>query len=116
MPFFGGGKLVWLKNANCMGDSVIGRSAAVQGALEDLAEVLETGLGSDVTLLISATEVDKRRSFYKTLGKRAERAGDRPARFVARGLGRGGDGDRAAAREGDADCSSMRKRSIFSCC
>jgi DNA polymerase-3 subunit delta len=61
-----------VKNANCLGDSVIGRSAAVQGALEDLAEVLEAGLGSDVTLLISATDVDKRRSFYKTLGKRAE--------------------------------------------
>jgi DNA polymerase-3 subunit delta len=72
IPFFGGGKLVWLKNANCMGDSVIGRSAAVQGALEDLAGVLETGLGADVTLLISATETDKRRSFYKALAKRAE--------------------------------------------
>jgi len=72
IPFFGGGKLVWLKNANCMGDSVIGRSAAVQGALEDLAGVLETGLGTDVTLLISATETDKRRSFYKALAKRAE--------------------------------------------
>src|SRR6476661_1374497 len=28
LPFFGG-KLVWLKNANCLGDTVIGRSAAV---------------------------------------------------------------------------------------
>ena len=72
IPFFGGGKLVWLKNANCMGDSVIGRSAAVQGALEDLAEVLEAGLGADVTFLISATETDKRRSFYKALAKRAD--------------------------------------------
>jgi DNA polymerase-3 subunit delta len=72
IPFFGGGKLVWLKNANCMGDSVIGRSAAVQGALEGLAELMETGLGADVTFLISATETDKRRSFYKALAKRAE--------------------------------------------
>jgi DNA polymerase III subunit delta len=72
LPFFGGGKLVWLKNANCLGDSVIGRSASVQSALEDLAEVLEADLGADVTLLISATDTDKRRSFYKTLAKRAE--------------------------------------------
>jgi DNA polymerase-3 subunit delta len=72
LPFFGGGKLVWLKNANCLGDSVIGRSAAVQSALEDLAEILDAGLGADVTLLISATETDKRRSFYKALSKRAE--------------------------------------------
>jgi DNA polymerase-3 subunit delta len=72
LPFFGGSKLVWMKNANCMADSVIGRSAAVQGALEELAEIIEAGLGDDVTLLISATETDKRRSFYKTLAKRAE--------------------------------------------
>jgi DNA polymerase III subunit delta len=72
LPFFGGAKLVWLKNANCLADSVIGRSAAVQGALEELAELFESGLGNDVTLLISATETDKRRSFYKTLTKRAE--------------------------------------------
>src|ERR1043166_6366900 len=72
LPFFGGGKLVWLKNANCLGDSVIGRSASVQSALDDLAELLDAGLGSEVTFLLSATEVDKRRSFYKTLGKRAE--------------------------------------------
>jgi DNA polymerase-3 subunit delta len=72
LPFFGGGKLVWFKNANCLADSVIGRSAAVQGALEELAETFEAGLGDDVTLLISATETDKRRSFYKTLAKQAE--------------------------------------------
>ncbi|MEY2573009.1 MAG: polymerase subunit delta [Verrucomicrobiota bacterium] len=72
LPFFGGGKLVWFKNANCLADSVIGRSAAVQGALEELADVLEAGLGQDVTLLISATDTDKRRTFYKTLSKRAD--------------------------------------------
>ncbi|HVF72873.1 MAG TPA: DNA polymerase III subunit delta [Chthoniobacterales bacterium] len=72
LPFFGGAKLVWFKNANCMADSVIGRSASVQGALEDLGDMLDAGLASDVTLLISATETDKRRSFYKTLAKRAD--------------------------------------------
>ncbi|MEY2479922.1 MAG: polymerase subunit delta [Verrucomicrobiota bacterium] len=72
LPFFGGGKLVWLKSANCLGDSAIGRSASVQAALEELGDVLEGGLAPDVTFLISATEVDKRRSFYKSLSKRAE--------------------------------------------
>ncbi len=71
LPFFGG-KLVWLKNANSLGDSVIGRSAAVQGALEELGEVLAAGLAPDISFLISATEVDKRRSFYKALSKRAD--------------------------------------------
>jgi len=71
LPFFGG-KLVWLKNANCLGDSIIGRSATVQTALEQLSETLDAGLAPDVTFLLSATEVDKRRSFYKALSKRAE--------------------------------------------
>ncbi|MGZ5002350.1 MAG: DNA polymerase III subunit delta, partial [Chthoniobacterales bacterium] len=71
LPFFGG-KLVWLKNANGLGDSTIGKSIAVQDALEELADVLEAGLAPDITFLLSATEVDKRRSFYKSLGKRAE--------------------------------------------
>ncbi len=41
LPFFGREKLVWLKNVNFLADTVTGRSAAVQGALEDLKEVLE---------------------------------------------------------------------------
>jgi DNA polymerase-3 subunit delta len=72
LPFFGGGKLVWLKNANFLGDDQKARSAAVQSALEELSEAIDDDLGSDVTLLVSATEVDKRRSFYKSLVKRAE--------------------------------------------
>jgi DNA polymerase-3 subunit delta len=72
LPFFGGAKLVWFKNANCLADTVLGRSAAVQGALEELSELFDAGLGNDVTFLISATETDKRRSFYKALAKRAE--------------------------------------------
>ena len=71
LPFFGG-KLVWLKSANFLGDSVTGRAASVQGALEELTDTLEAGLGESVTFLLSATEVDKRRSFYKSLSKRAE--------------------------------------------
>jgi DNA polymerase III subunit delta len=71
LPFFGG-KLVWLKNANCLGDTIIGRSAAVQSALEELGAALEAGLAPDITFLLSASEVDKRRSFYKALSKRAE--------------------------------------------
>jgi DNA polymerase-3 subunit delta len=72
LPFFGGAKLVWLKNANFLADSIIGRAASVQEALEQLANVINEGFADGITLLFSATEVDKRRSFYKTLGKRAE--------------------------------------------
>ena len=69
LPFFGGEKLVWLKNANFLGDTVTGRSAGVQEALARLVETLETGLPGGVRFLLSAPEIDKRRSFYKTLGK-----------------------------------------------
>jgi DNA polymerase-3 subunit delta len=72
LPFMGGGKLVWLKNANFLGDSPIGRAASVQEALETLSGTIATDFGTDVTFLISAPEVDKRRSFYKSLAKRAE--------------------------------------------
>ncbi len=72
LPFFGGGKLVWLKSANFLGDSIMGRASSVQDALEQLTATLEGGLGNDVIFLLSATEVDKRRSFYKSLGKRSE--------------------------------------------
>jgi DNA polymerase-3 subunit delta len=72
LPFFGSTKVVWLKNPNFLGDTPIGRTASVQSALEELSDLIENGLGSDVIFLISATEVDKRRSFYKSLAKRAE--------------------------------------------
>ena len=72
LPFFGGTKLVWLKNANFLGDNPIGRAASVQFALEELAAALDGQFGPEVTFLLSATEVDKRRSFYRTLGKYAE--------------------------------------------
>jgi len=72
LPFFGGDKLVWLKNANFLGDNVMGRSAAVLEALEKLTETLEAGLPSGIRFLLSATEIDKRRAFYKALGKVAD--------------------------------------------
>ena len=72
LPFFGSTKVVWLKNANFLGDDAKARSTAVQSALEELSDLIDSGVGDGVMLLISATEVDKRRSFYKTLAKRTE--------------------------------------------
>ena len=73
LPFFGGGKLVWLKSANFLGDTKLGGAIAVTEALEELAAVLGGDLvGGEVKFVLSAIEVDKRRSFYKTLAKNAE--------------------------------------------
>jgi DNA polymerase-3 subunit delta len=71
LPFFGG-KLVWLKNANFLGDTAIGRAASVQSMLVEFAEIIKGDFGANITLLLSAAEVDKRRSFYKALANRAE--------------------------------------------
>ena len=72
LPFFGGGKLVWLKSANFLADSPVGRASAVIEALEALTETLQAGLGPEVKFLLSATETDKRRTFYKQLQKLAD--------------------------------------------
>src|SRR5271165_1005874 len=72
LPFFGGEKLVWLKNVNFLADTVTGRSATVQDALEEFKVFLDRGLPAGVHFLLSASEVDKRRSFYKSLGKFAK--------------------------------------------
>jgi len=72
LPFFGGNKLVWLKNANFLADTVLGRSAAVADALEHLLATLAEGLPGGVKFLLSAIEPDKRRTFYKALGKVGE--------------------------------------------
>ncbi len=72
LPFFGGAKLVWLKDVNFLADNVTGRANTVLDALESFKDLLSAGLPPGVTLLLSATDVDKRRSFYKALGKVGE--------------------------------------------
>jgi DNA polymerase-3 subunit delta len=72
MPFFGGAKVVWLQGANFFGDSQTGKSESTLAAVESLIEQLEQGLPPDVTFILSATEVDKRRTFYKRIGKIAK--------------------------------------------
>jgi DNA polymerase III, delta subunit len=72
LPFFGSTKVVWLKNVNFLGDDQKARSTAVQLALEELSQLVDSGFGPGITLLISATDLDKRRSFYRTLVRRAE--------------------------------------------
>jgi DNA polymerase III subunit delta len=68
LPFFGSEKLVWLKGVNFLADTSIGRSAGVLTALEEFKELLAKGLPNGVCFLLSASEVDKRRSFFKSLG------------------------------------------------
>ena len=69
LPFFGSGKVIWLRDCNFLGDERVASAQAVTEALAGLAEELKTFSWQGVRLLISAGKVDKRKTFYKTLDK-----------------------------------------------
>lgn len=71
MPFFGDGKVVWLKNASFLVDDITGKSVRTQSGVESLKDCLQAGLGKGVVFLLSATGIDKRRAFWKFLEKNA---------------------------------------------
>lgn len=73
LPFFGTGKVIWLRDCNFLHEDRILATAAVTEALGEIAQELKTfpwKPGPDgVRLLISAGKVDKRKVFYKALGQ-----------------------------------------------
>jgi len=72
VPMFGGDKVVWLRNANFLSDTVTGRSQRTEAGVEKLRESLEAGLPDGVKLLLTAQGVDKRRAFWKFIQKAAD--------------------------------------------
>jgi DNA polymerase III subunit delta len=69
LPFFGGGKVVWLRDCNFLGEERAASAAAVTENLAELSQELKAFKWDNVRLLISAGKVDKRKTFYKTLEK-----------------------------------------------
>ena len=69
LPFFGGGKAIWLRDCNFLGEERTASSAAVTEMLASLTEELKTFSWQNVRLLISAGKVDKRKVFFKTVEK-----------------------------------------------
>jgi DNA polymerase-3 subunit delta len=69
LPFLGGTKLVWLKSATYLADTVAGRSENVVTVVEQLCDLLDEGLPDGVAFLLSAPGADKRRTAYKRLSK-----------------------------------------------
>ena len=69
LPFFGSGKVIWLRDCNFLGDERTAAASDVTETLNDLAEELKNFKWSGVRLLISAGKVDKRKTFFKTLDK-----------------------------------------------
>ncbi len=70
--FFGADKIVWLKGANFLADDQTGGAERAKQGVEDLLDVLKAGTGDEVTFLVSASAIDKRRGFYKWLQKNGE--------------------------------------------
>jgi DNA polymerase III subunit delta len=68
-PFFGSGKVVWLRDCNFLGDERTAAAQAVTETLSELAEELKLFKWQNVRLLVSAGKVDKRKTFFKTLDK-----------------------------------------------
>jgi DNA polymerase-3 subunit delta len=69
LPFFGGGKAIWLRDCNFLGDERTASSGEVTDTLAELAQELKEFQWQAVRLLVSAGKVDKRKVFYKTLDK-----------------------------------------------
>lgn len=65
LPFFGGSKVIWFQDCNFLADDRTSASAAVTGALADLAQELKKFRWDGVRLLITAGKVDKRKVFFK---------------------------------------------------
>ena len=69
LPFFGTGKVIWLRDCNFLGDERAASAQAVTETLNELAEELKKFSWQGVRLLISAGKVDKRKTFFKTVDK-----------------------------------------------
>src|SRR5277367_6173288 len=69
LPFFGSGKVVWLRDCNFLGDERAASAQAVTETLNEVADELKSFKWQNVRLLISAGKVDKRKTFFKTLDK-----------------------------------------------
>jgi DNA polymerase-3 subunit delta len=69
LPFFGSGKVVWLRDCNFLGDERAASAQAVAETLNEVADELKNFKWQNVRLLISAGKVDKRKTFFKVLDK-----------------------------------------------
>jgi DNA polymerase-3 subunit delta len=69
LPFFGSGKVIWLRDCNFLGDERTATAQAVTETLNELAGELKIFKWQGVRLLISTGKVDKRKTFFKTLDK-----------------------------------------------
>lgn len=72
ISMFGGRRLVWLRDVNFLADTVTGRAESTLKLVEDLQQILDTINPEETAVLITATPIDRRRSFPKWCEKNAD--------------------------------------------
>jgi len=65
VSMFGGKRVVWLKDVSFLADNVTGRAEGTLKQVEALQELLEKVNPDEVSVIITASPVDRRRSFPK---------------------------------------------------
>lgn len=72
VSMFGGRRLVWLKDVNFLADTVTGRAESTLRLVEDLQAILDSVNPAETLVLVTATPLDRRRSFAKWCEKTAD--------------------------------------------
>lgn len=72
VSMFGGQRVVWLKDVNFLADSVTGRAESTLKLVEDLQQILDAVNPDETIVLITATPLDRRRSFPKWCEKNGD--------------------------------------------
>lgn len=63
--FLGGRKAVWLRSADFLDQTVIGKAKEVRARLRDLADTVQAGLPPGHILVVTAPDVDVKSDFYR---------------------------------------------------
>ncbi|MBH53908.1 MAG: DNA polymerase III subunit delta [Opitutaceae bacterium] len=72
LSLFGDRKVVWFKDITFLADSVTGRAEGTKAQVERLKDLLESLDTTAVTVILSASPVDRRRAFLKWCEKSSE--------------------------------------------
>lgn len=72
ISMFGGRRVVWLKDVNFLADTVTGRAESTLRLVEDLQQILGSVNPAEVSVVVTAAPVDRRRAFPKWCEKTAD--------------------------------------------